>query len=191
MRKLFTLTFVLISSIAFAQNKDTVGLKLPFVNGKVVYEKSFKAPGQQQSQLYSNAQLWFVERYKSDQVIQQRDHAAGRVSGNGTEVLIFKGPLKMDVSCKVKMNIEIESKDDDYIVRISDIIYGYQAEPTEERAFFSAEDMINYLTKPKYRNADGINPVPFNKTKSRKALESLTPLINNMMASISQTMSRK
>lgn len=191
MRKLFTLAFVLISGFAFAQNKDTTGLKLPFTNGRVVYEKSFKAPGQQAAQLYSNSQLWFVERYKSDQAIQQRDHANGRVAGNGTEVLTFKGPLNRDVSCKVKMSIEITSKDDGYSARISDIVYGYQAEPTEERSFFSAEDMINYLTQRKFRNADGVNPVTFNKSQSKKALLSLTPLINEMMASISQTMNRK
>jgi len=191
MRKIFTLALVVVSSIAFSQKKDTVGLKLPFSNGKVVYEKSFKAPGQQASQLFSNSQLWFVERYKSDQVIQLRDHASGRVAGGGTETLTFKGPLKRDVACKVKMNIEIESKDDSYSVRISDIVYGYQAEPTEERAFFSAEDMVNYMTQHKYRNAEGINPVPFNKMQSKKALEGLRPLINDMMASISQTMNRK
>lgn len=191
MRKIFILAFVLISSVVFAQKKDTVGLKLPFVNGKVVYEKSFKAAGRQESQLFSNSQLWFVERYKSDQVIQQRDHAAGKVAGEGTEILTFKGPLNRDVACKVKMHIEIESKDDRYTVRISDIVYGYQAEPTEERTFFSAEDMVNDMTQHKYKNAEGFNPVPFNKKQSKKALASLTPLINNMMTSISQTMNRK
>lgn len=191
MRKLFTLVLALIGSVTFAQKKDTTGLKLPLMSGKVVYEKTFNAAAQSQSQLYSNAQLWFVERYKSDQVIQLRDHASGRVAGNGTEILTFKGPLKMDVSCKVKMNIEIESKNDRYNVRISDIVYGYQAEPTEERAYFSAEDLIGYLTQRKFKNAQGINPVPFNKKQSKKALASLTPLIDNLMASISQTMSRK
>lgn len=191
MRKLFTLVLALIGTVTFAQKKDTTGLKLPLANGKVVYEKSFNVPAQPQSQLYSNAQLWFVERYKSDQVIQLRDHASGRVAGNGTEILTFKGPLKMDVSCKVKMNIEIESKDNRYSVRISDIVYGYQGEPTEERSYFSAEDLISNLTQHKFKNAQGINPVPFNKKQSKKALASLTPLIDNLMASISQTMSRK
>lgn len=191
MRKLLTLAFVLISGITFAQKNDTAGLKLPFVDGKVVYEKSFKAPGQQEAQLYSNSQLWFVERYKSDQVIQLRDHTNGKVAGNGTENLTFKGPLKMEVACKVKMNIEIKSKEDGYTVRISDIVYGYQAEPTEERSFFSTQDLIGNLTQRKFKNADGINPVPFNKKKSRKALESLTPLIDDMLASINQTMGRK
>lgn len=191
MRKLITLTLLLIGHLAIAQNKDTVGLKIPFTNGKVVYEKTFKAPGQQDSKLYSNAQLWFVERYKSDEAIQVRDHATGNVAGNGTELLTFKGPLKRDVSCKVKMNIKIESRDDGYNVRITDIVYGYQAEPTDERTFFSAEDIIGDLTQHKYKDAQGINPVPFNKKQSRKALDSLNPLINNVMASIEQTMSKK
>jgi|GEM_PF-1286761 len=191
MRKLFLLATVLISQIAFAQKNDTTGLHLPLTDGKVVYQQIFKVPGKQQTQLYSNAQLWFVKRYKSDDAIDKRNHAEARVIGHGTETLSFKGPLKRDVPVKVKLNIEIASKADQYTVRISNIVYGYQAEPTEERSFFTAEDMINDITQHKYKNAEGINPVPFNNKQSKKALQELNPLIDDILKSINETMAKK
>lgn len=191
MRKLLLLSFVLIGQLCFAQHKDTVGLKIPYTNGKVFYERSFKAPDQSQTQLYSNAQLWFVERYKSDEAIDKHEHADAKVIGHGTETITFKGPLKRDVPVKVKLNIEIESKADLYTVRISNIVYGYQADPTEERSYFTAEDMINDITQRKYKNAEGINPVPFNHKQSKNALQELNPLINDILKSINQTMSKK
>ena len=166
--------------------------EVPLVNGEIVYEKTFSAAGQSGTQLYDNAENWFVKRYKSAEGIEVKNKATGRVVGNGTELLTFKGPLKRDVSCKVKMKIEIASKDGDYRVRISNIVYGYQAEPTDERTFFSAEDLQKYVaTGKKIKNAEGFNPIPFNKKQSLKALGGLNPVIENVMTSINQTMGGK
>jgi hypothetical protein len=192
MRKLITLALVLIGQLTFAQKKDTLGLKIPFNNGKVVYERTFKANHDgQSSQFYNNSLKWFIDHYKSQEPVEVRDHTNGRVADHGVETLNFKGPLNREVPCKIKLFVEIVSKGDHYTVRISDIIYGYQEDPAEERTFFSAEDLIGNLTQHKYKNAEGINPVPFTKKQSRKALAGLTPMIDNLVASIDQTMKGK
>lgn len=192
MKKIALLAFVLIGQIAFAQKKnETTLVSVPYNNGQVVYEKSFSAPGISVEQLYSNANLWFVERYKSTEGIQFKDRLTGRVVGEGVEFLTFKGPLKMDVASKVKMTIQIDGKPDSYNVRIFNIVYGYQSDPKEERVFFSAEDLFRYISGEKVRTPEGINPIPFNKKQSTRALESLNGLIDNIMASIEQTMSKK
>ncbi|MDB5157598.1 MAG: hypothetical protein JWR50_2305 [Mucilaginibacter sp.] len=191
MRKLFLLTFVLISQIAFAQKKQNAAPNVPLKNGEIVYEKEFNVAGKSGDQLYSNSESWFVKRYKSAEGIEVKDRPTGKVIGSGTEFLTFKGPVNRNVSCKVKMMIQINSKDGGYSVRIYNIVYGYQEDPTKEREFFKAEDMMNYIMGQKVKNAEGYNPVAFNKKQSVKALESLNGLINDVMASINQTMSGK
>jgi hypothetical protein len=41
MKNLIVLVFILITKITFAQQKDTVGLNTPFINGDVIYQKVF------------------------------------------------------------------------------------------------------------------------------------------------------
>jgi hypothetical protein len=192
MRKLFLLAFILVGQVAFAQKKVVAGPDVPVVDNQVVYEKVYDVAGQSQAQLYSNAQAWFVTRYKSTDEIDSKDNGTGKVLGNGIEFLTFKGPLKRDVSCKIKMKIEIVSKDGGYKVRIFNIVYGYQGDPTDERVFFSAEDLVKYVsTGQRVKNAAGVNPIPFNKKQSAKALESLNPFVDNILTSINQSMSGK
>ena len=191
MRKLFLLTFVLISQITFAQKKKLEMPNVPFKNGEIVYEKSYNVAGQSADQLYSNSESWFVKRYKSAEGIETKDRPTGKVIGSGTEFLTFDGPFSTDVDCKVKMMIQIDSKDGGYNVRIYNIVYGYQSDPTKEREFCKAEDMMNYILGQKVKNAEGYNPVPFNKNNSKRALGRLNGLIDNVMASINQTMTGK
>lgn len=189
MRKLLLLALMMTGHIVLAQKKVLLVPELPVVNGEIVYDKAFDAADRSATQLYNNAGHWFMERYKSAEQIEIKDKASARVVGNGIEVLTFKGPLNREVSCKLKMKIEIVSKNGGYRVRVSHIIYGYQEDPTQERTYFSAEDLHKYVsTGKKVKNAEGINPIPFNKKQSAKALESLNPVIENVMASISQTM---
>jgi len=191
MRKLLLLTFVLISQIAFAQKKQNAAPNVPLKNGEIVYEKEFNVAGKSSDQLYSNSEAWFVKRYKSAEGIETKDRAAGKVVGSGTEFLTFKGPINRDVTCKVKMMIQINSKDGGYGVRIYNIVYGYQEDPTKEREFFKAEDMLNYVMGKKVKNEEGYNPIVFNRKQSAKALEGLNGMINDVMASINQTMTEK
>lgn len=190
MRKLIILAFILIAKITFAQNKDTIGLQTPFANGEVAYQKNFKAPGKSITLLFNNSRSWFEKRYDNLDSIKMQNSATGHLSGIGWEVLTFKGPLGMDVPSRAGMTIEIRSKDDSYSVHISRIILGYEEEPGKPRTYFTAEDLMNYVLGKKYPKGT-IDPVPFNKKRSKKALESLNALVGGMMTSISQTMGGK
>lgn len=188
MRKLIILAFIMIAKITFAQNKDTVGLKIPFVNDEVAYQKNVKAPGKSITSLFNDSRLWFEKRYDGLDSVKIQDSASGRIAGTGWEVLSFKGPLGMDVLSRVGMIIEISSKNDSYSVHISRIILGYQEEPDKARTYFTAEDLMNHVLGKKYAKGT-IDPVPFNKARSKKALQSLNALIGGMMTSINKAMS--
>ncbi|MDB5003869.1 MAG: hypothetical protein JWQ34_2094 [Mucilaginibacter sp.] len=107
MRKLIILVFIVIAKITFAQNKDTVGLQMPFANGEIAYQKTFKAPGKSITSLFNNSRSWFEKRYNDLDSVKIQDSANGRIVGTGWEVLSFKGPLGMDVPSRTGMIIEI------------------------------------------------------------------------------------
>jgi hypothetical protein len=186
MKKLIILAFVVIANVTFAQNKDTLGLRTPFANGEVAYQKTFKAAGKSQAALFSNSRSWFEKRYHSTDSVKIQDEATGRVAGPGWETFSFKGPLGMDVPNKVKMTIEIISKNDSYTIRVSGIVLGYQEDPEKPRTYFTAEDLMNHLLGKKYPKGT-FDPVPFNKKRSKKALQGLNTFVANMMTTISST----
>jgi hypothetical protein len=90
MKNLIVLVVILIAKSTFALQKDTAALTTPFVNGQVVYEKVFSAPKKTKSQLYSNAQLWFLKHYRFPNSVQIADSINGRVVGRGIEILSLK-----------------------------------------------------------------------------------------------------
>ncbi|MCC8426068.1 DUF4468 domain-containing protein [Mucilaginibacter sp. UR6-11] len=190
MRNLIIMATILFANIAYAQNKDTVGLKLPFTNGKVVYQKTFKVPGKSRSLLFTNAREWFEKRYNNLDSVNVQDASNGRLTGSGWDVLSFKGPLHMDVTSRVGKTIEINSANDIYSINISDIIIGYQEEPELPRTYFTAEDLVNHVLGKKYPRGT-LNPVPFNKKLSKKALVSLNKLVADLINSVNQNLLAK
>ena len=85
MKKLLILALIIFAKSAFAQ-KDTVGLKVPFVNNTVVYERVFDVPNAPKDLLYSNAGLWLAEThpYVADTQLQLADPVLSRVVGRVT-----------------------------------------------------------------------------------------------------------
>jgi hypothetical protein len=191
MRKLMIIALLLTGNITFAQNKDTVGLNVPMVNGMVVYQKAFKAPGKSATELFNNSRTWFEKRYNGLDSVKVQDSANGQLVGQGWEKLVFKGPLGMEVANRAGMKIEIISKSDGYDVRISNIVLGYMEDPALPRTYFSAEDLMDKVLGVKFNNENGYNPTPFNKKLSKKALESLNQLVNDVMKSIGEVMGSK
>ncbi|MCC8426070.1 DUF4468 domain-containing protein [Mucilaginibacter sp. UR6-11] len=100
-----------------------MGLNTPFINGQVVYQKVFNAPGRPAAVLYSYAELWFVKRFKNFNNIQIQDEVIARVVGNGTDILTFKGGLLgMELTYHVTMTIQIDSRDGRYRARVSNVV---------------------------------------------------------------------
>jgi len=94
MKTLIIIALSLITLTAFAQ-KDTVGLKIPYSNGAVVYEKVFEAPGVSKAALLNNGHVWFIQCQKGDDDIQLLDTSLFKIVGKGSEPLSFKGPLNV------------------------------------------------------------------------------------------------
>jgi hypothetical protein len=191
MRKLMIIALLLTGNITFAQNKDTVGLNTPVVNGMVVYQKNFKTSGKSTATLFNNSRTWFEKRYNGLDSVKVQDSVNGQLVGQGWEKLAFKGPLGMEVANRAGMKIDIISKSDGYEVRISNIVLGYMEDPGLPRIYFSAEDLMDKVLGVKFNNENGYNPTPFNKKRSKKALESLNLLMNDMMLSINEVMDSK
>lgn len=188
MRKVMILTLVMLSSFAFAQNKDTLGLNIPLVNGMVVYQKTFKASGKTAATLFAHSKTWFEKRYNDLDSIKIQNAATGQLAGRGWEKLVFKGPLKMEVTNRAGLSIEITSSNESYDVKISNIVLGYVEDPAQPRIYFTAEDMLDKLLGVKFKGETGYNPTPFKKNLSRNAFKGLNLLLTDVVKSINETM---
>ncbi|MES2375714.1 MAG: DUF4468 domain-containing protein [Bacteroidota bacterium] len=186
MKNLIVLVFILIAKITFAQQKDTVGLNTPFINGEVVYQKVFSAPNKSTAQLFSNAQLWFIKHYRNPN-IQIQDEATGRVVGSSVELLTFKGMLGIDGTFDTNMAIQIDCKNGRYRARIFNIVIKAE-DANKVKSFINAEQLMYDLVGIKINAALVNNANPFNKNQSKRALQSLNILVDNVMSSINQTM---
>jgi hypothetical protein len=187
MKNLIVLVFILITKITIAQNKDTVGLNTPFINGEVVYQKVFNASGKSDAQLFSNAQLWFIKHYRNPNSLQIQDEVTGRIVGRGTELLTFKTVLGMEDTYIVNMTIQIDYKNSRYRTRIFNIVIEKE-DSNKVKGFIDAEQLMNDLLGIKNNEILFKNINPFNKKQSKRALQSLNLLVNNVMWSIDKTM---
>jgi|GEM_PF-925764 len=119
---LMTLLAMLCLS-ATAQIKDTVGLNLPIVDGKIVYEGIVDIPGTTKNDLYQNAQQWFVDFFKSSKdVIQNQDKDNGLVVGKGMLDFNARVGLGMSMVQHNKLTVKIICKDNKYKYSVYDMI---------------------------------------------------------------------
>ncbi|WP_419700637.1 DUF4468 domain-containing protein [Mucilaginibacter sp. NFX135] len=173
---------VLITKTVFAQ-KDTIGLNTPFINGAVVYEKVFNAPGKSKSDLFNKGQLWLIARYKNIDAIQILNDSTGRIVGKGREMIRVRDILRGDEDYKVDMSLQIDCKDGKYRCRIFNIKIKDTGEG-KDNILCTSEDLMNYLIGNKG------NPVRFSKTASKRILQSLNNTMNGVMLAINQSMSQ-
>ncbi|MFD2146338.1 DUF4468 domain-containing protein [Mucilaginibacter antarcticus] len=171
MRKLMILTLVMLSSLTFAQNKDTVGLNIPQVNGMVIYKQNFNTPGKSAAALFANATAWFDKRYNGLDSVNTQDAANGRLVARGWEKLAFKGPLGLEVANRAGIKMEITAAIGSYSVKLSNIIMGYMEDPTQPRIYFTAEDLMDRVLGVKFKGESGFNPAPFNKNVQKSFRE--------------------
>ena len=180
MKKLTIVIFLFIAKGAFAQ-KDTVGLHIPVVDGGVVYERVFQAPGKSKSELYNNAQLWFVKHYGGADCVQMADRDMARVVGRGFETINFKAVLGITVDYNDKMLLQIDCKDGKYRVRVYHIILESQ-DPGKDKVIVTPEDLLNIL------EGKG-STFQFTKAQARRVLDSLNTTTYQTMTSLNSVMS--
>lgn len=123
MKKSLLITILTICSLSVkSQIKDTVGLNIPFVDGKIVYEGIVSAPDKTKNDLYQNAQQWFVDYFKSSKdVIQNEDKENGLILGKG--LLDFKARIGLGMSMVQhdKVTIKIICKDGKFKYTVYDL----------------------------------------------------------------------
>lgn len=106
-----------------AQIKDTVGLNIPIKDGQITYQDIIDMPNKSKSDLYRNAQQWFVDYFKSSKdVIQNQDKDDGIIIGKGFIDFNSKVGLGITMTSHDKLTIKIECKDNKYRYTIYDMI---------------------------------------------------------------------
>lgn len=120
MKKLLILfLFISMPCFLFAQ-KDTIGLNIPLLNGKVIYESVVNVPGKTKIELYANARQWFIDYFKTyKDVIQNDDKDAGLIVGKGVLTFEYRSSWGK-INEFDQITIQIECKDNKYRYRIYD-----------------------------------------------------------------------
>ena len=180
MKKLLVLALIIFAKSAFAQ-KDTVGLKVPFVNNTVVYERVFDVPNAPKDLLYSNAGLWLAEThpYVADTQLQLADPVLSRVVGRVTSsnVVSYKVLWKtFSYSYTYNFTLQIDCKDNKYRIRIYNIqdVVGTMYTPIDNLMFALIDSKSYTLANT------GVLKVPDIQQRFR----SLNTVIDNVMADI-------
>jgi len=152
MKKIILIALLALLCVSVkAQDKDTVGLKLPIKDGRLIYEGIIDAPNKSKMDLYNNARQWFVDYFKSSKdVIQNEDKDQGRIIGKGIILVPWK-TVASNGFYDDKITIQIDVKDGKYRYRIYDMIITYPAiynsvTGTTPSWDFTPEDMIAKLT---------------------------------------------
>jgi hypothetical protein len=94
--------------------------------------------------------------------------------------------LGMDLTYYVTMTIQIDSRDGRYRARVSNVVIETE-DANKIKNFINVEQLMNSLLGKE--NVPGFSSVnPFNKSQSKRALQSLNILVDKVMVSINQTM---
>ena len=185
-KPLFITLLVIVSFYGYAQ--DTVGLKLPIKEGRLVYEGIINTPSKSKMDLYNNAKQWFVDYFKSSKdVIQNEDKEQGRITGKGI-IFIYLKSFGITHSYNDKITIQIDVKDDKYRYRIYDMVATVPSVYTDMTGTlpahdFTPEDLIGKLT--------GTGKASFTKNQCRKLLESTNSETLSTIASLITAMNAK
>lgn len=172
--------FLLAATKCYSQKKDTTGLRLPYVDGKLTYTTIINEKELNKSDLYKNAKQWFVDTFESSShVIQSEDKEEGVIVGKGI-IPIYHGKGMYRQSVSTSMTIKIECKDGRYRYKIYDIL----VKPTFGDVFPST--IVDGLLGKELNEHS-----TFNKRASREVLESLNFETNMLVFSIQRAMGKK
>jgi len=183
MKKLLILAFVIFAKSAFAQ-KDTVGLNVPIVNGAVVYERVFNAPGVSKNLLYSNAGLWLAEThpYVGDTKFQLADPVLSRVAGRVTSSNVDAYKILWQTNYLThtyNFTLQIDCKDNKYRIRIYNIqdVLGTTYTPVDDL-------MLALINSKSYTLANNANVLKV--PDLHQHFKALNTVISNVIADINK-----
>lgn len=140
------LLFVVLPLFAFSQI-DTTSNKLPYTDGKVVYEKVISINGVGKDIIYTTSKKWIVDSFLSSNtvkqisVIQTEDKEFGQIIGKGYKpIFMEENPKPEQTMFGSLLNfyffVQIDCKDEKFRIRFydlkRDLILGNQVQPIEE-----------------------------------------------------------
>lgn len=189
MKKATLIALLTFATLFTYAQKDTIGLNLPLVDGKIIYQSVIELPGRTQIELYKNSKQWFVDYFKSSKdVIQNDDKESGKVIGKGI-IFVYLKTTFFSQTISDKITIQIDCKDGKYRYKIYDINLtvpsSYSSVTGPVPAFdFTAEDLIARLT-------DNPARIGYTKGQCRKILDSIVAETQSTISSLKTAMNAK
>jgi hypothetical protein len=145
MKKIIIL-LVFLPLFVFSQTDTTLN-KLPYTEGKVVYEKVISINGVTKDVIYTTSKKWIVDSFLSSNtvkqisVIQTEDKDFGQIIGKGYKpIFMEENPKPEQTMFGSLLNfyffVQIDCKDEKFRIRFydlkRDLIFGNQVQPIEE-----------------------------------------------------------
>ncbi len=137
---------VFLPLFVFSQTDTTLN-KLPYTEGKVVYEKVISINGVSKDVIYTTSKKWIVDSFLSSNtvkqisVIQTEDKDFGQIIGKGYKpIFMEENPKPEQTMFGSLLNfyffVQIDCKDEKFRIRFydlkRDLILGNQVQPIEE-----------------------------------------------------------
>lgn len=191
MKKLIFITFLINTTIIYAQKKDTIGLNLPIINDRLVYEQVIDVPDKTKSQLFSNAKVWMANTFVSSKdVIQSEDKEAGNIIGKGFTKVYFKSMVTIERNDY--FTIQIDVKDNKYRYKIHDITVTSDGADlggsfgSVPKTSFTDDQLIGKLL-----GKNGLGIYGLTKNQIRNLLSSIDAKTKEIMVSLKEAMNKK
>lgn len=191
MKNLITIICLIITTIASAQKKDTIGLNLPILNDRLVYEQVVDVPDKSKNQLFSNAKVWMANTFVSSKdVIQSEDKEAGDIIGKGFTKVYFKSIVTIERNDY--FTIQIDVKDNKYRCKIHDIIITSNGADlggnfgSVPKTSFTDEQLIGKLL-----GKNGLGMYGLTKNQIKNLLSSIDTRTKEIMISLKEAMNKK
>ena len=163
-----------------AQNKDTLGMNIPFTEGHIIYQGVVNVNGLSKNDLLNNCKQWFVDYFKSSKdVIQNEDREQGRLIGKGVATISTTLYWGMRGYFYDNMTIQVDCKDNKYRYKIYSIVLTPHDDPRD----IIAEDMVYKIL--------GNGKCFLNKAQCQRLFIQLGIETNNIIASLNKSMITK
>ncbi len=142
--KKILLLFLLISFNSFAQDETKyLEGKVPEVDGKVVFDKSYSLPGTSQDQIYDLALEWAKKRFSKDNNrVVFTDKEKGDIAALGEDYVVFSSTAISLDRAKMTFRVIIHCSDKQLNIKATGIRYEYHVSYKREPELYIAEEWI-------------------------------------------------
>ena len=146
--KTLIIFFLFLSPLHIYSQTDSVSTDLPYIDGKIVYEKVVTVNGIKKDIIYATAKKWIVDSFidkntfNQTSIIKTEDKEVGQIIGKGYKRSIFfeDNPTQQQKMMGTLFNlfffVQIDCKDEKFRIRFyelkRDLIFVNQVQSLEE-----------------------------------------------------------